>query len=43
MNEERAEPRVRCLNIAQAEAIIDENELIRLDKQAVADRRLLDG
>jgi hypothetical protein len=38
MNKERAEPRVRRLDIAQTEASIDQNKsLVRLDKQAVAD------
>jgi hypothetical protein len=38
MNKERAEPRVRRLNITQTEASIDQNKSpIRLDKQAVTD------
>ena len=38
MNEERAEPGVRRLNIAHSEASIDENESsVCLDKQTVAD------
>jgi hypothetical protein len=38
MNEERAEPGVRRLDIAQSEAGINENKsLVCLDKQTVAD------
>jgi hypothetical protein len=37
MNKERAEPRVRRLDITQTEASIDQNKsLVCLDKQAVA-------